>query len=68
MSKKNKQSERAGVYALCITIGVVVGIGLAPVVNNLILTLLIGTGGGALAGYLFDRQRLAREKHRHHHR
>lgn len=65
MSKKNKQSARAGIYAMCITVGVVVGIGLAPIMNNLALTLLIGTCGGALAGYLFDRQRLTQEKKRH---
>lgn len=67
MSKKHKQA-RAGTYALCITIGVIVGIGLAPVTNNLLITLIAGTVGGGVVGYLFDRRSMrAHRKHHAHH-
>lgn len=67
MSKKQKQSARAGTYALCITIGVIIGIGLAPVVDNLPVTLLAGTLAGAVAGWLINKQSRSRKHHGHHH-
>ena len=67
MSKKQKQSARVGTYALCITIGFIIGIGLAPVVDNLPVTLLAGTAAGALAGWQIDKRNRSRKHHSHHH-
>lgn len=67
MSKKKKQSAIAGTYALCITVGVIVGFGLGAIAGNLILTLLLGTVAGAAAGHLFTRQARMQLRSHHHH-
>ena len=67
MSKKSKKNSPAGIYALCITIGIVLGIGLTPLGGNLITMLLFGAAAGALVAYLFIRtsRKPAARKHSH---
>ena len=62
MSKKSKKSTEQGTYALCITAGFIVGIGLGPLLNSVLITSLIGTLLGAAAGYYFNHQK-KRRKH-----
>lgn len=59
MSRKNKKSAAAGNYALCITVGLIVGVGLIPMVGNFALTIPLGGIGGAIAGYLINRKQEA---------
>jgi cyanate permease len=66
--KKQQQASPAGVYALCITIGLIVGLGLAPVMGNLLVMVVIGAAGGALAAYLINRKNQRSHAHPHHHR
>ena len=37
MSKKNKKKAEQGTYALCITAGLIVGLGLGPLMGNVII-------------------------------
>ena len=65
--KKKQQPSTAGVYALCITVGVIVGLGLAPIMNgSMLVMILIGAGAGAITGYILTRNK---PKHpgKHHH-
>ncbi len=64
MSRKNKKSSAAGNYALCITIGLIIGVGLIPMVGNFAITIPLGGVCGALAAYLFNKKREA-ATHRH---
>ncbi|MCH1600168.1 MAG: hypothetical protein L7S70_07290 [Pseudomonadales bacterium] len=53
MSKRSKKQSAQGTYALCITIGLMTGLGFGPYVGNVLLSIL---GGGLLgygAGYWF---------------
>ena len=55
--KKNKQAK-SGLYALCITVGVFIGLGLGPIFNNVLLMLLLGGISGFLvAAYLGRKHR-----------
>ncbi|MBL4819373.1 MAG: hypothetical protein JKY98_00070 [Gammaproteobacteria bacterium] len=66
MSKKKKQTSAAGMYTLCITIGVIVGIGLAPVMDNFVLMVIIGALAGTIAAYLINKK-TPKTGHKHHH-
>ena len=56
MSKKNKKQARQGTYALCITAGLIVGVGLGPAFGSVIITAIVGGCLGAVAGYLFTKR------------
>ncbi len=57
MSKKNKkQNAKNGTWALCITAGLMLGLGMTPMFGNFIISLLVGGLAGAIAGYLFTRK------------
>ena len=55
MSKKSKQQAKRGTLALCITAGLVVGVGLGPFVGNMWLSILIFSLLGVAAGMIFTR-------------
>ena len=62
MSKKNakKNSER-GTYALCITTGLIlVGLGLGPLLGNVLASSAIGVLAGSIAGYLIINRKSGR--------
>ncbi|MSR11334.1 MAG: hypothetical protein EXR84_05975 [Gammaproteobacteria bacterium] len=55
MSKKLKQKQaKQGTYALCITIGIIIGVGLGALVDNLLVLILVGAVGGAGTAYYFN--------------
>lgn len=57
MSKKNKKQARQGTYALCITAGLIVGVGLGPAFGSVIVSAIVGGSLGAVAGYLFTKRK-----------
>lgn len=59
MSKKSKKKAAnavKGTWALCITAGLMLGLGMTPMIGSLLISLLVGGSGGAIAGYLFTRK------------
>ena len=66
MSKKSKQSSDQGTYALCITVGFVVGVGLGPAMGSVLIMAIVGVGAGALAGYAFTHRRKNRKRPHSH--
>lgn len=61
MSKKMKQkTAEQGTYALCITIGIILGIGLGAIMNNLLILTLAGAVVGAAVAYYFNHSKRAR--------
>ncbi|MFK7864469.1 MAG: hypothetical protein AB8B95_09635 [Pseudohongiellaceae bacterium] len=55
MSKKSRKTDR-GTYALCTTIGLFAGIGLAPMINSGLYPAFMGASlGFAVAYYLVRR-------------
>lgn len=58
MSKRNKKkTAERGTYALCMTAGLVLGIGLGAILNNLLITTALGIAAGAAAAYFFSHQK-----------
>lgn len=56
MSKKSKRkASKNGTWALCITAGLVLGLGMAPLVGGFLISVVLGAAAGALAGYFFTR-------------
>ncbi|MEX0618507.1 MAG: hypothetical protein WDZ76_09770 [Pseudohongiellaceae bacterium] len=64
MAKKKKQPDIAGTYALCITVGLFLGLGMGPFLDNVLLTMLLGALAGAGAGYYFTRNARRRQRQR----
>ena len=62
MSKKSKKQAVQGTWALCITAGLIVGVGLGPLLGSVLITSLIGAALGAGTGYYFTHQK-NRTKH-----
>lgn len=57
MSKKNrKKSAERGTYALCMTAGLILGIGLGAILNSLLITTVLGIVAGSGAAYFFSHQ------------
>ncbi len=56
MSKKSKQNDR-GTFAICITAGLFAGLGVVPVLDNLMLALALGALVGFGAGYFFTHRK-----------
>lgn len=62
MSKrKARKNSEQGIYALCITCGFIVGLGLGPMIGSVLVSMLVGVGLGSLAGYLINRQNRSRK-------
>lgn len=56
-NKKKAKSADQGTWALCITTGLIIGVGLGPIMGNLLLTAIVGAGIGAGFGYYFTHQK-----------
>ncbi len=56
MSKKSKKQAKRGTFALCITAGLVVGVGLGPFVGNMLLSVVIFGLLGIGAGWVFTHR------------
>jgi len=65
MTKKKKQSSSAGLYAMCITAGLIVGVGLAPVLGNFLIMVSIGGIAGVVAAFVIDKKS-PKPKRKHH--
>ena len=65
MSKRKKQMAKSEIYALCITIGLVIGLGLSPMLNNLLLGVLTGGIGGTVVGFIMSKNQIAKNKNTH---
>lgn len=63
MSKKSKKNNTQGTYALCITIGLIVGAGIGPLMGSVALMAVIGGLAGAAAGYAFSQRKPRSRKH-----
>lgn len=62
MSKKLKQKQaEQGTYALCITVGVIIGFGLGAIVDNLLVFTLAGAIVGIGVAYYLNH--LKQSKH-----
>lgn len=59
--KKARKNSEQGIYALCVTCGFIVGLGLGPMIGSVLISMLIGLGLGTLAGYLINRQNRRRK-------
>lgn len=58
MSKKAKQKKaQQGTYALCITVGILLGFGLGAIANNLIVITLLGALAGVGVGYFINHNK-----------
>ncbi len=64
--KKKKETSSTGVYALCITVGVFVGLGLTPLMGNLLGMVAIGGIAGASAAFLINKNARNPSQKRHH--
>ena len=56
MSKKSKKQAKQGTLALCITAGLIVGVGLGPFVDNMLISIVIFGLLGIAAGMVFSRK------------
>lgn len=65
MSKKSKKHSSQGTYALCITAGLVAGIGIGPLFGSVPGTALAGAFIGAAAGFVFTRKTNKKPGKRH---
>lgn len=64
MSKKSKKKNNPqGTYALCITVGLVVGAGIGPLMGSVPLMAVIGGLAGAAAGYAFTQRKPPSRRH-----
>lgn len=58
MSKKAKQKKaEQGTYALCITVGILLGFGLGAIANNLIVITVIGALAGIGVAYFINHRK-----------
>ena len=65
MSRKKKQSSTAGLYALCITAGLIIGVGLTPVFGNFLVLVILGGAAGVAAAYVINKKS-PKPKRKHH--
>lgn len=56
MSKKSKKQAKRGTFALCLTAGLAVGVGLGPFVGNMLLSVVIFGLLGIGAGWVFTHR------------
>ena len=60
--KKAKKNSKQGTYALCITTGLIlVGLGLAPLMGNVLASSVVGVLTGAGIGYLINNRKSGRK-------
>lgn len=60
MSKKmKKKSAEQGTYALCITIGLIIGVGFGALADNLLILTVTGAAAGAAIAYYVNRSKRA---------
>lgn len=55
MSRKKKDNAKRGTYALCITMGIVLGFGLGIIFEQLLITTLVAATAGFIAASKLTR-------------
>lgn len=55
MSRKKKGNAKQGTYALCITMGIVIGFGLGVIFEQLLITTIVGAAAGFLGANKLTR-------------
>jgi len=65
MTKKKKQSSTSGLYAMCITAGLIIGVGLAPVFGNFLIMVTVGGIVGVVAAFVINKKS-PKPKRKHH--
>ena len=65
MSKKKNQSSAAGLYALCVTVGLIVGVGLAPLASNFLIMVIVGGVAGVVVAFIINKK-TPKPKRKHH--
>ena len=65
MSKKKQTSSTAGLYALCITVGVIIGLGLTPVMGNFLVMIVLGGLSGTAVAFFIGKN-TPKPKRKHH--
>ncbi|MEQ8955205.1 MAG: hypothetical protein RL120_13820 [Gammaproteobacteria bacterium] len=55
MSKKSRKQAQQGTIALCVTAGLILGIGFGAILGNVLVTAVLGMILGTAAGYYFAR-------------
>lgn len=55
MSRKKPKNTSSGTYALCVTTGLIIGLGFAPLTNNMLISVLSGGLFGFIIAYLITR-------------
>lgn len=63
MSKKKKTNSVQGSYAMCITAGLIGGVGIGPLFGSVPATALVGALLGAAAGFYFTRPKKPGKRH-----
>ncbi len=56
--KKAKKIAERGTYALCITTGlIVIGLGLGPLLDNVLASSVVGIVLGGISGYIINNRK-----------
>lgn len=63
--KKKKETSSTGVYVLCITVGVIVGLGLTPLMGNFLGMIAIGVIAGVTTAFLINKNARNPSQKRH---
>jgi F0F1-type ATP synthase assembly protein I len=63
MSRKNRKNTQQGTYALCITAGLIIGVGIGAIMEQVLLCSLVGAAIGALAARYFNQQSQQGKRH-----
>ena len=62
MSRKSKKQSIKGTYALCVTAGLILGLGLGPAFGNVLAASLAGGILGAVTAYVLTHPRRKRSQ------
>ena len=60
--KKARKNSEQGTYAICITAGLVVGLGLGPLFGSVLASSAFGMVAGGITGYLINHRKSSRKK------
>jgi hypothetical protein len=63
MTRKAKSDPAQGTYALCISTGFILGVGLGPMLGSVLVSIVVGIVLGGAAGYFFTHLKERKNKH-----
>lgn len=59
--KKARRNSEQGTYALCITTGLIIGVGLGAILDSVVLVAMLFGIIGGVAAYLFNHRKKKRK-------